>query len=292
MEYISLDEVGTLESTFDVFTESEPVERELLASRLTPPLIRRGRELVWGYAIVSEARRNNIESLPVVVKDATDAESFVFMLLLEARTDRYSYEEKLRLQDLYSRFDIEAIAPEVIPSILSLVQRSGSFIDQATKFRLLTPVRRRLVESGRIELKHAGRLNRLPDGVWEQLEIREEFSRSEMRLVSTYLEEIARRDELDDADCIKMVREVCAIPDALSTLRKLRFPQLSAMENTFETLHERVLAKSGVKLVAPESFEGDSYELSFRFRSPGELDQRIRAVERVKGICDELFSLL
>ena len=80
--------------------------------------------------------------------------------------------------------------------------------------------------------------------------------------------------------------------DPLEKLGRLRYPRLTALEDRFRQIEAGSVKGSGITLSPPSFFEGDSYQVSFRFTSPQALSRKLQALQRLRSQSDELFSLL
>jgi hypothetical protein len=85
-----------------------------------------------------------------------------------------------------------------------------------------------------------------------------------------------------------------AIHALKGALRRLRYPQLSAVEGRLLTLVKQLRLPAAIRVAFPENLEGDHLSLSIEARSAAELRQRLAqaaaACERAE--VEEMFRLL
>ncbi len=288
MKMMSIADATSLGRRFDVFRQTSPPPDSFIERGLFPPLpVWRG-DLVWGFGIVAAARRRAVSPLRSVSVEGTPEEAVCIALELEGRVDRYTVDEKSRILGLLSELGVDASSPR----IAVLVQSSGSFVEQTRRYESLPAVVRRLVSAARLDLRSGYRLRRLPEAVWVAIESVERLTASETRIVATRLEEIRRRDGLNVRECVEIARKVLAAKDPVADSHRLRYPELSAMQERFDRLRRQALDGSGVRLEAPEGFEGASYHVSFDFFSRADFDRKLARLGGVAEVCDELFDLL
>ncbi len=68
-----------------------------------------------------------------------------------------------------------------------------------------------------------------------------------------------------------------------SFLRRCRYPRLAEKEEGFDALTKKLPRAGGVRLVAPQSFEGDTYRLEIDFSRPEALEKAAETVRRLAG---------
>jgi len=288
MESLATETVYRMPREFDVFASPQKPSTELLSHRLFPPIPLWNGRPVWGFGIIDDARAMHLPDLPVVHLLGSADNAVCTALELEDRTGAYSLEEKRAIVDLLNAFHVESPSSR----LESLVQPTGSFVEQARRYAALSEERRALVAGGRLNVRTAVRLTRLPAKVWLSIAARTELTASETRLLATDLEEISRRDELDEPGCIDLASKVLSAPDPVAAARSLRYPTLTKMTRQFDALADRAAGGTGVRLEAPQHFEGEAFRVSFDFASCDELEKRIEAVGRIRQVCSGLFDLL
>jgi hypothetical protein len=161
------------------------------------------------------------------------------------------------------------------------------------RYRKLGPAARRLVASSKIDLKTAESLASVPDAAFEALDpLLESSSFSERRIILKTFAEIVKRDRMDETAALALSRDLGAKKMAPDKLHRLRYPELSSLEDRFEAVASRALKGSGITLKPPPFFEGLRYGISFEFDSGRTLKKKIRALENLAAEEDELFDLL
>lgn len=289
--------VGRLEMSgreLDIFESESPFLSALLKKKLYPPLpmVNAGEKniLVWGWAVLQEARKAGVEKLRVRRMDIDPVERLRTALLLEDRRDNYSFKEKSKMLDYLIQYGI----PEDDWEELSgLVASEGSFIPRTVIYRNLSGKAKRWVDSELLDLKTAGVLSRIPDGALDTLEANiARFSFSNRRRITEAVSEICVRDGLSREDAAELIRRSFQTQDPLRTIMEFRFPRLSEMEKTLADFRENHLRGTGVVLEPPRYFEGDAFQVTFTFTSTKEYLERLRSLEKISDKIDECLDLL
>lgn len=289
MDKIHTRELCSLRGDFDIFIDSPSPDRDCVRRGLLPPLPVRKGELIWGFSHVRTALDLGIDQLRTVEVEGDDVELLGLALRLEARPDDYTLREQAAILDFSRRHGVEHRAEELSP----LIRSDGSFQKQARNYLALSEKARELVDSGCLDLKTAGMVSRFPSEVLELLaEITAGYSFSRRRQAFRRVYEIALRDSLADEQILSLVTRIVAEKDPSRALEKLRYPRLTEMNTTFNDISARLLKGSGINLEAPPGFEGDGFDLSFRFTSPRQLGRVIDHLRKLQDAYDELFSLL
>lgn len=115
---------------------------------------------------------------------------------------------------------------------------------------------------------------------------------NKLKELLNFLDEIARRDHcpmhriLADPSIREIVEhEKYTAPQKITRLRRIirekRYPQLTTLEHNYQAGIKRLNVPQGLHIQADPSFERDDLNVTFRFRSPGQL----------KTIADELLIL-
>ncbi len=275
---------------FDLFTGGLSPDESLLQRKLIPPLpVSRG-ELVWGFHVLETARSLHVDTLPAEYNDVDDKKALELALRLENRRDGYSWEEKARILDCMGAPGAAGNAVE----IESLVQSEGSFIPGAERYTALPKHIRILVENGMLDLKSAEAVEGLtPPVAREIVTSARSFTFSERRQIFTWIYEIIERDRRSESEGTELVRRLASeAPVFIAGCRQARFPELNRLETELREFKENYLKGSGVDLQPPPQFEGDRFEIRFRFKDDRQLDKIIRTLNKVRENSDELYRLL
>jgi hypothetical protein len=283
--------LSCLSDTPDVFLHSPAMDRDLVRRGMHPPAVVCLRGLVWGRPLVAAAVEAGVAELPCVEVAADPAWRLLETALrLEGRADGYSPAETARmlgfLQDSGAdRAEIQAVEP--------LVRSGGSFAAQAEQYRRLPPALQGLVEQGLVDLKTAAAVAALPQpAVAAFARGAPALSASSRRLLLRQVYEVVRRDSLGAPRAAELVREALEQPDPVEAARRVRHPDLSAMESTLREIVHSCVGSSGVQVDPPPYFEGDSFTVRFRFAGCRSLAEKLAAAGRLVDRCDELFDLL
>ncbi|WP_455382201.1 hypothetical protein, partial [Salinispira pacifica] len=169
------------------------------------------------------------------------------------------------------------------------------FTATTKRFAALDDSLRRAVAEGVIDLKTA---ERAAGAAKEWTALLDRFlsssrllslSFSRRRMSVALLAEITRREP----ERVAGIAEEALASDAPDEfLRARRYPSLTAHSNRFEACRSRIESGTGLRIHAPDHFEGQSFTLEIPFRSREELLERLDRARIVEGHCDELFSLL
>lgn len=289
MEQIGLKTLLSFSRELNIFESRTVVYEELLRDGLYPPLPVSGSRLVWGFPLLFHAEKCGILSLMCRKFDLSPADQIKTALRLERRTNDYSLREKIDLWKLIVLFQCEAHGEEIIP----LVQSEGDFAEQVKRILLLPLPLQGLVRDGLVDVKTATTVQKLPEELFRLIrEHQNRLSFSERRLVLVRIWEMSCRDKANKESTIALFREIIESDSPLDRSAECRFPELSAMNRQFDAFKNDVLGKTGVRLSPPRFFEGESFELGFRFANKKQLEERIKALNVLKDRCDELFRLL
>jgi hypothetical protein len=204
-------------------------------------------------------------------------------LRLEARPGAYRWSEKLAMHR-YAR-----------PRGFSVAELAGliegrpdpGLEEKVERFAGLPPALAALVEQGGLDLRNASGLRELPAEVFP-LAAGGALSHSERRQFLGLLRDAG----LDPPACLRAARAALAGPRPLEALRGLAFPALAALRRDWAALEESILGGSGVSLQPPEDFEGERFEVRFRFRSREGLARRCAVLARLEARFDELDAFL
>jgi hypothetical protein len=284
MAAMTLAQLEALDPALDLFRASRPVPAELAGEGLHPPLPVCGRALVWGFPLLAAARAAGRSALECrLLGERPPAALLALALRLEARPGGYRWSEKLAMHR-YARSRGFGLG-----ELSGLVEgRPDPRLEQKLEdFALLPPALQALVERGGLDLRAACRLRELPAEVFA-LVSGCSLSHSERR---TFLD-LLRDARLNPGAAAEAARGALAGPRPLEAVRQLAFPALAALRREWAALEESVLGGSGVRLEPPEFFEGEHFEVRFRFRSKEGLARRLAALARLEDRFDELDSFL
>jgi hypothetical protein len=285
-------ELEQLSRELDLFRNAAPLSRELLQLDLYPPLLFSSSELIWGFHILQAARAAGKSELVCrFLPRPSAAEMLRLALILEARTGRYSWPEKEGCLAFLVRHDQETALGEL--SHLLSGKADPGLAERIRAFTRLGPCLKDLVAGGQMDLKTALRLEPLPDSVFRGLSASgRKLTFSQRRLLLSQMEEIRRRERLDEPALLCLLSEALEAKDPLTVIYRRRYPVLSELEGRFHDLERSTLEKSGIRLEQPAFFEGEAFTVSFSFRSRASLARKIARLRVLEDRSDELFTLL
>ncbi len=277
---------------WDMFADEPSADPELVNCGCHPPVLVRARDelVLWGWPIIRAASLIRTEELAVVYFAGSAEDEFAMAVRLEARIDRFSFREResILLKARNAGLDDASIDRSIGP----LVQSEGSFAGSTDRFIALPRRLKEAVSEGTVDLKTAERSVGVPEEVAELLLSAPAFlglSFSRRRICLALTAEISRREPAALSSIVAGALESGA-PDRY--LNERRYPMLTEYENRFARCRDRIEGGSGLRIHAPEYFEGQAYRLEIAFRSREELRDRLSRAGIVEGYCDELFSLL
>lgn len=291
---VNVDQLKALPQPFDVFAHRESgsdAMRELVGRGLVPPIPVVQSEtnglgpIVWGHRIV-DAAEGVVDALPAVAIGEPPAGLVALALTCEGRPGTYTRREHLAIVELCRTLGVsdsdrrERVDP--------LVDPRRPVLDEVTAIMSIgDPVRSWWLDSV-VDTKTARVAADLPLG-WivpnETLLL--ELSASNRRLGVRWASQILRRDG-DDA----LAQITGRTPEGLlDWLRRCRYPRTAAIEDAAAKGADR-LRGSGVRIVAPEGFDGDTFTARFSFRSQAEYVRRLAVLDREKEHVDEWLRLV
>jgi hypothetical protein len=284
MAELTLAELESLDPALDLFRASPPVPAGLLELGLHPPLPVCGPALAWGFHLLAAARAEGMPALECrLLGVRPPADRLALALRLEARAGAYRWSEKLAMHRFARShgFGLGALA--------GLVEgRADTRLEQKLeRFASLPAELAALVEEGGLDLRAAFALRELPAEVLA-LVSGCSLSFSERRCFLGLL----RDARLGPQASVEAARAALAGPRPLEALRERAFPALAALRRDWAALEGSLLGGSGVSLRPPEFFEGERFEVRFRFRDKEGLARRLAALARLEARFDELSSFL
>jgi hypothetical protein len=284
MRELTLAELEALDPALDLFRASPPPPPELAEAGLHPPLPVCGRILVWGFPLLRAARATGRTALACrLLGERAPADLLALALRLEARPGAYRWSEKLAMHRYAQArgFRVAALAG------LIEGRPDPGLEEKLERFAALPAALAALVEQGGLDLRTAAGLRELPEEVFP-LAAGSRLSHSERGQFLGLLRDAG----LDASACLAAARAALAGPRPLEALRGLAFPALASLRREWAALEESILGGSGVSLQPPQNFEGERFEVRFRFRSREGLARRLAALARLETRFDELDAFL
>jgi hypothetical protein len=286
------DELQRLSGELDLFSSPAPTGPELLQWDLYPPLPFSDAGLIWGFHILRAALAAGKHELTCrFLPDLSAPEMLRLALNLEARPGGYSWPEKEACLAFLRRHGQETSLQEL--SHLLTGKADPRLGERIQAYSALAPSLKTLVAGGLLDLKSALRVKSLPDSVFRTLSgAAGNLTFSGRRLLLGQLEEVRRRERLEEPALLSLLSEALAAEDPPALIRRRRYPLLTGLEERFRNLQQETLGKSGVRLQAPAYFEGEAFTVSFSFRSRASLAGKLARLRALEDRSDELFSLL
>lgn len=284
-----VEKLQALSANFNIFSASPPVPFALIKNECVPPLPVMGNYLIWGFQILTEAAERGLKDLSCNSLEEDLEKGLLLSLMLENRTDGYSWEEKGRVLGLMR--DIPVI--QHIDEICSLVQSEGSFVPQTELFLKFPSELQQVLSGGLIDMKTAERVADLPETVFPAAEpLLRSMSFSTRRKFLVMLRETGKRDGFSAGDYTAFIDRLEQIENPFAELRRERYPRLSEMEDTFQRFEKKYIQGSGIQIKPPENFEGGSFTVEFDWKSGRQLSRVLKKLESLRENGNELFDLL
>lgn len=283
---MGLGDIAALSRRFDVFDAGRSYDRDLLVAGLFPPLPVCGDDLVWGFAILREARRAGLQVLPV--EDVPQSKRLLCALKLEDRSGHYTPEEQVSIFKLA----LELGAAEDPQQISAAVTGKRGFFQKMERISKLPDYIASGVNNGRLDIGTAERIAGLPEAACKNATSSNTLSFSQVRHFLMYLDEIRRRDGLGAKETVALADELLAAEDPVDAISMIRNPMLAELRRKFERVKDRYTEHTGIQLTAPANFEGDSFNVSFSFSTRLEFVRKMRKLEKLEEGCGELEELL
>jgi len=302
-QVLSLTELDALSGELDIFTAGQASLPGLVAKGLHTPLPICAGILIWGSEILRAARNQGLRQLNcVVIPSCPRHEMLSLALKLENRAGNFSWPEKenmLRFLSLSGDRSSETDDPLPVAVIDLLTELSPLIEDHrdpqlAAKigtFTALPEALKDLVAEGQIDLKIAAQVQSLPAVIFHQLRS-SGLTYSQRRQFLSELFELSRKQNLSDRDVVAEAEAALKDERPLEKIHRLRFPTLSAMEQSFAALKQDVLQGSGVQLKPPPYFEGEAFSVEFEFNSTKTFIRKLDTLHSLEGRLDALFELL
>ena len=298
---ISLLEADT---RFDLFDRTEKSLLERGAYGLVPFVVSADRtRLIWGFSVARYARvreaadrtgATGTVTVPVAFTPAGTEGELRYALLTEGRAGAYGWREKAKIFSFRADFPGNRLPGE----ILALVAPEGDPTGVIERYVALPEHLQRAVNAEAIDIRTAEICRNLGAAVFSSLNdlgAPLSFSRRKSLLVR-FAELSARETDTAHTEPFRRQTELLARllrdaePEALLT--RLRYPVRSRMEEVIKTFTRNYLHGHGIRFSPPAAFEGDSYDVSFSFRSRREYDRRVQALANAQEGVDELLEIL
>ena len=286
MRYMKLPEIARLSRRFDVFDTSVGYDPELLAAGLFPPLAVSGGDLVWGFRILKSGSEAGLEEFPAVEIDGPG--KLLSALKLENRAGGYSAKEQRTIYSLALE-----LGEDEDPDLISLaVSGNRGFFTRMKRYERLPGYLTEGIDGGRLDIGTAEKITGLPQSVCKRVVAGHGLSFSHVRRFLVYLDEIRNRDDMREESLLKLVEELLSAGDPVAEICKIRNPGLANFTRKFEGVRDRYTRNTGIRLEAPDNFEGDGFTVSFSFSTKNELKRKIGTLEKLGEGCEELEELL
>jgi len=292
MKKIPVKELNLLSKDLDIFKDTPCPDSEIINLHLYPPLPVSGDSIIWGFHLLKKAVEMGIKYLhTVTLPNQKKLESLKLSLKLEARSGQYLWEEKERMVQFvgdFSLFDSEIV-------LLIEGQENAGYTRNLAEYISLNPAEKDLVSKNQLDIKTASRIKELPDEIFvllEKYKKNKKLTFSNQRILLTQFLDVVKRDKLNKDKVIALFKKIISKKDPVSEIGYIRYPQLSNLIKRFEAVKMNILKGTGVKLEAPPYFEGDSYNISFNFKSKKQLSRKIAFLKELESKTDELFKLL
>jgi hypothetical protein len=296
LEKRSIGELHSLSRELEFLAPGNCPPPELIRLGLIPPLPLGDGELLWGFPVLAAAAALGLERLACrPLPGLTRPERLAVALQLEARPGSFSWSEKLAMQRYLqgSAGGGDAEARAALLALSPLIEgHPDPQLEQRLKSYAALPARLQAeVDGGRLDLKTALRVRGLP-ALPLRLVSQAPLSFSARRELLHGLVELAGRQRLSEEALTRLTGELLSAGQPLRELEKRRLPTVADLRGRYEQISTGALAGSGVRLIPPPWFEGDSYQVIFFFSTCRSLRRRLQGLERLAERCDELLQLL
>jgi hypothetical protein len=286
---INLD---SLLKDLDIFDRKRDPDPGLIRSGLYTPLPVSGHFLIHGFHLLEKAKELGIDGLSVVELPSIEKQELLALCLsCEARAGNYTWPEVERMVDFLE--DENTLDKKLVTLIRG--HDDPHFNERIKTYRGFSPLLKQLVGNNILDFKTAQSLGGLPDPVFSWFlcnRDNKKFTFSQVRIFLISLDEVARRDCLQEAEIIRICDECLSEKNPVEAIKKRRFPELSGLYKRLKDIAGETVKGTGIQLKEPPYFEGDSFEVRFSFRSRRQLIKRINVLEQLKERADELFELL
>jgi hypothetical protein len=292
METIPIEDLLLLDRRLDIFKPKTIPDLILVTEGFYSPLPVSGNALVWGFHILEAAWKGGIRTLTCIsIKEGSPAYLVSYALALEARAGDYDWEELERVVVLLG--GIGNIDTRLATLLFCDNPKHG--IEKLRSYLSLTGEAKALVARYGMDVKTALRTSGLAPETIAALVSNDSFMRfsaSEKRIFMEMACEVIKRDMLPRDAQIGLIVNALASNNPRAEIEKKRFPGLYAMHRKLDNFKATKLEGSGIELVSPPLFEGDSFSVSFSFTSAKNFKKKCATLASIGDSVHELFELL
>jgi hypothetical protein len=296
--FLPPEELVSYPVAFPFLKETSLPDEDLLQNELytTLPVWETGtsaekRSLIWGTPIVALLHKKKCPFVFIHLFSKEELDTHTALLLffkLENRRDRWSWEELVELSRFLEKEGISLGEDDIRKYIFS----DGGW-QRVEKFSALPPFLQTLVEEKKIDIKTAEKIQGIPEEALHiLLPALESLSYSEHRIYVRMFLELVRKDNLNKAECIALAEWIGTSQDPPGEIRKMRYPELTGLENRFKQIVEPAIKGTGIRITPPPYFEGSHFSLEFQFESPEQLNRKVFTLQQFIEKGNDLFSLL
>lgn len=301
MEYRHLSELLQTAPRFRIFRSTSRISEARLRQGLHPPIplwtsSPTAPVVIWGWQLIDRAAELGMEELPTLSIEGDAPRALAMALDLEDRPGEYSWRELAAIHAL-----CEELGVQVDPELSRKITGDGGFVRKVRRFRALPDSLQEPLADGVIDLRSAEYCARhLPAPEAGVFSLLGSLSFSRRRQLLRLAVDILRREERDAASgdgvpggrLRALLEEALAGDDPLEALSRLRYPELTRLQQRFDGIRRETLGGSGVELSPPRYFEGERFQVQFSFSGEEELARRIEALGRLRERSGELQDLL
>ncbi len=306
-QILPLSEIDALSGELDIFTPMKTPLPGLVAKGLHVPMPICSGMLIWGYEILRTARIQGVGQLNCqFIPPCPRHEMLCLALKLENRAGNFSWPEKEQMLRYLSASGERSYEPvpsaggslpvaviDLLADLSPLVEahRDPQLAVKISAFAALPEALKDLVAEAQIDLKTATRVQNLPAVIFHQLRS-SGLTFSQRRQFLNELFEVSQKHNLSGREVIAESEAALQAERPLEKIHRLRFPTLTAMEQSFASIEQDLLRGSGVQLKPPPYFEGEAFSVEFLFNSAETFTRKLDTLHTLEGQLDALFELL
>jgi len=306
-QVLALAEIDALSGELDIFTPGQAPLPGLVAKGMHVPIPICSGMLIWGYEILRTARIQGVGQLNCqFLPPCPHQEMLSLALKLENRAGNFSWSEKENMLRFLSAsgersYESVSIADGSLPvAVIDLLADLSPLVEahrdpqlavKISTFAALPQALKDLVAEAQIDLKTAARVQNLPAVIFHQLRS-SGLTYSQRRQFLNELFEVSQKHNLSDREAIAESEAALQAERPLEKIHRLRFPTLTAMEQSFASIEQDLLQGSGVQLKPPPYFEGEAFSVEFVFNSAETFTRKLDTLRTLEGQLDALFELL